>query len=87
MTYLAVALVMFVLGYLVGALAAAVGVWAEREKTKLVVDGLAEANRGLMDAVKQLVGPVPAVSSTARFNPNEQRTYTTQSVSTSRGTN
>jgi len=55
MTYIAVAVVMFVLGYLVGTFGAAVGIWAEREKAQLVIDGMAEANRGLLDAVRELV--------------------------------
>ncbi len=86
MTYIAVALVMFILGYLCGTFSAAVGIWAEREKAKLVIDGMAAASRELLDAVSQLAHSAPSVSNTTRLDPNGQRTHT-QSLSSSRGTN
>ncbi len=87
MTYIAVALVMFILGYLCGALAAAVGVWAEREKAKLVIDGMAEANRGLLAAVGELVAASKPAPTYGTSPVADVRSFIQQAFSSSRGTN
>ncbi len=91
MTYVAVALVMFILGYLCGTFGAAVGIWAEREKAKLVIDGMAVASRQLLVAVGELTARPgsyagPRDPAEAAASP-ENHGGRPQSLSSSRGVN